>query len=114
MRAFFTPPPGSMSDVSSSRHLRPASCQLPVSWYFDPEVFAREKELLFAAGANYVGHELMVPNVGDYHTLAWQDHEPSSVVTVRRKHARFAACVTVSVSPMSLTQNVPPLVTTER
>ncbi|MDH4096252.1 MAG: aromatic ring-hydroxylating dioxygenase subunit alpha [Betaproteobacteria bacterium] len=63
-----------MSDVSSSRHLRPARCQLPVAWYFDPEVFAREKQLLFAAGANYVGHELMVPNVGDYHTLAWQDH----------------------------------------
>jgi phenylpropionate dioxygenase-like ring-hydroxylating dioxygenase large terminal subunit len=63
-----------MSDVSGSRHLKPASCQLPVSWYFDPEVFAREKKLLFDAGANYVGHELMVPKVGDYHTLAWQDH----------------------------------------
>ena len=63
-----------MSDVSSTRHLKPASCQLPVSWYFDPEIFAREKQLLFDAGANYVGHELMVPNAGDYHTLAWQDH----------------------------------------
>jgi choline monooxygenase len=73
MRAFFTAP-GAMSDVSSSRHLKPASCQLPVSWYFDPEVLAREKQKLFEAGANYVGHELMVPKVGDYHTLAWQDH----------------------------------------
>jgi hypothetical protein len=35
--------------------------QLPVSWYFDPEIFALEKKLLFDAGANYVGHELMVP-----------------------------------------------------
>src|SRR5205085_1241426 len=29
---------------------------------------------LFAAGANYVGHELMVPNVGDFHTLPAADH----------------------------------------
>ena len=58
----------------SSRELRPASCQLPVSWYFDPEIFEHEKKLLFQAGPNYVGHELMVPKVGDYHTLAWMDH----------------------------------------
>jgi phenylpropionate dioxygenase-like ring-hydroxylating dioxygenase large terminal subunit len=63
-----------MSDVASLARLRPASCQLPVSWYFDPEIFAREKRLLFDAGSGYVGHELMVPNVGDYQTLAWTDH----------------------------------------
>lgn len=63
-----------MSDISSSRLLKPAACQLPVSWYFDPEIFAREKELLFDAGANYAGHELMVPNQGDYRTLEWMDH----------------------------------------
>src|SRR5438105_4363629 len=63
-----------MADVSSLRRLKPASPHLPVSWYFDPEIFAREKQLLFDAGANYVGHELMVPNVGDYYTLAWKDN----------------------------------------
>ena len=63
-----------MSDVASSRQLKPATCQLPVSWYFDPEIFARERKLLFDAGANYVGHELMVPNAGDYRTLEWMDH----------------------------------------
>ena len=63
-----------MSDVASLPRLRPANCQLPVSWYFDPEIFAREKKLLFDAGSGYVGHELMVPNVGDYQTLAWMDH----------------------------------------
>jgi len=63
-----------MSDFSSSRQLKPAACQLPMSWYFDPEVFAQETKLLFDAGANYVGHELMVPNVGDYRTLEWLDH----------------------------------------
>src|SRR6267143_4572816 len=60
-----------MAEISSLRQIRPVSPQLPVSWYFDPEIFAQEKKLLFDAGANYVGHELMVPNVGDYHTLAW-------------------------------------------
>ena len=63
-----------MSKSIPSPHLRPVSCQLPVSWYFDPEIFAREQKLLFEAGSNYVGHELMVPEVGDYQTLAWMDH----------------------------------------
>src|SRR5689334_20399450 len=63
-----------MADILSHRKIRPASPHLPVSWYFDPEIFALEKKLLFDAGSNYVGHELMVPNVGDYYTLAWTDH----------------------------------------
>ena len=63
-----------MSDVARLARKRPASPHLPVAWYFDPQVFALEKKLLFDAGANYVGHELMVPEVGDYHTLAWEDH----------------------------------------
>jgi len=33
-----------------------------------------EQRLIFDAGPKYVGHELMVPEVGDYHTLAWMDH----------------------------------------
>lgn len=63
-----------MSDVASLARLRPAHCQLPVSWYFDPEIFALEKKRLFDAGSGYVGHELMVPNSGDYQTLDWMDH----------------------------------------
>jgi len=63
-----------MADVSPLARLRPTKYQLPVSWYFDPGVFEREKKLLFRAGPNYVGHELMVPDVGDWHTLAWMDH----------------------------------------
>src|SRR5256714_6322003 len=63
-----------MSDVAHLRQVRPARPQIPVSWYFDPAIFELEKKLLFDAGSNYVGHELMVPNVGDYHTLAWMDH----------------------------------------
>jgi phenylpropionate dioxygenase-like ring-hydroxylating dioxygenase large terminal subunit len=63
-----------MADVSQLKQLTPTKCQLPVSWYFDPEIFAQEKRLLFQAGPSYVGHELMVPNAGDWHTLAWMDH----------------------------------------
>jgi len=63
-----------MADVSQLKKLTPAGCQLPVSWYFDPEIFEQEKHLLFQAGPNYVGHELMVPNAGDWQTLAWMDH----------------------------------------
>ena len=63
-----------MADVAQLRLRRPSRPQLPVSWYFDPEIFEKEKKLLFQAGANYVGHELMVPKVGDYHTLAHTDH----------------------------------------
>src|SRR5713226_5684017 len=63
-----------MSDLPGSRRLEPNTSQLPVSWYFDPQVFELEQKLLFASGPGYVGHELMVPNTGDYHTLAWMDH----------------------------------------
>jgi choline monooxygenase len=63
-----------MSNIASPAQVRPANSQLPMSWYFDPEIFAREKKMLFDAGANYVGHELMVPDVGDFQTVAWLDH----------------------------------------
>ena len=63
-----------MSDIASLGRLKPSSAQLPVSWYLDPEIFALEKKLLFDSGPNYVGHELMVPNRGDYRTLEWMDH----------------------------------------
>ena len=63
-----------MSNLISPPRLKPVDCQLPMRWYFDPEIFAREKKLLFDAGSNYVGHELMVPAIGDYQTIGWMDH----------------------------------------
>ena len=63
-----------MSDIASLGRLKPSSAQLPVSWYLDPAIFAREKKLLFDAGPNCYGHELMVPEAGDYHSLEWMDH----------------------------------------
>jgi len=74
-----------MSDVASLRQIKPAQCHLPVSWYVDPGIFELEKRLLFEAGANYVGHELMVPKAGDYHTLPWADH---SKVLVRNREGK--------------------------
>jgi len=72
-----------MSEVAQLAQVRPARPNLPVSWYFDPGVFELEKRLLFDAGPNYVGHELMVPNVGDYHVLSWTD---DAWVLVRTPH----------------------------
>ena len=63
-----------MSNLATADRLRRATSQLPVSWYCDPARFELEQERLFRAGPGYVGHELMVPNVGDYHALAWRDN----------------------------------------
>jgi choline monooxygenase len=56
-----------MSDLSLQ--LQQASSQLPVSSYFDPALFQREMGSLFHGGPRYVGHQLSVPEVGDYHAL---------------------------------------------
>lgn len=60
-----------MSDLSSIAVLSSASTQLPVHWYFDPRIYEVEKRLLFDQGPGYIGHELMVPNAGDFHVLEW-------------------------------------------
>lgn len=61
----------SLAQVLDSAELHP---QLPVEWYLDPQVFEIEKQILFDQGPGYVGHELMVPNKGDYYVLPWQDN----------------------------------------
>jgi phenylpropionate dioxygenase-like ring-hydroxylating dioxygenase large terminal subunit len=63
-----------MSDLASKAKLAPALSQLPVSVYFDEKIFELEKRLLFQGGAGYVGHELMVPEAGNYRSLEWLDH----------------------------------------
>jgi len=57
-----------MSDLSISLDAR-SRAQLPVHSYFDEVLFRRELELIFHAWPRYVGHELLVPEVGDYHVL---------------------------------------------
>ena len=63
-----------MSSIASIAHLRRATSQLPVSSYCSPDVYAAEQRQLFARAPGYAGHELMVPNVGDYCVLEWRDN----------------------------------------
>ncbi len=58
-----------MSDLGRREFLAPSAAQLPVTSYFDPAVHQRELELLFKAGPTYLGHEVSVPDLGDYHVL---------------------------------------------
>lgn len=59
-----------MSNLADSvSALSKTTPQLPVSWYFDPEIHELEKKLLFDNGPGYVGHALMAPEAGDYHAL---------------------------------------------
>jgi phenylpropionate dioxygenase-like ring-hydroxylating dioxygenase large terminal subunit len=60
-----------MSDLSPLAALHGQTPQLPIHWYFDREIYELEKRLFFEQGPGYVGHELMVPESGDYQTLEW-------------------------------------------
>ncbi|MEW6703684.1 MAG: aromatic ring-hydroxylating dioxygenase subunit alpha [Pseudomonadota bacterium] len=59
-----------MSDLSITREvLERASSQLHVSAYFDEGLFRKEQETIFREGPRYLGHELAIPQVGDYYAL---------------------------------------------
>ena len=68
-----------MSDLATLHALTKTSPQLPIPWYFDPEIYTLEQKLLFDQGPGYVGHELMVPNRGDYQVLARFDNSKALV-----------------------------------
>ncbi|WP_392537719.1 aromatic ring-hydroxylating dioxygenase subunit alpha [Legionella sp. 227] len=42
---------------------------IPIHWYFDPSIYQLEKEYIFKQSPEYVGHQLMVPNLNDYYVL---------------------------------------------
>jgi phenylpropionate dioxygenase-like ring-hydroxylating dioxygenase large terminal subunit len=70
-----------MSDLSQSlARLAQSATQLPVSSYFDEALYQREMERIFQRCPRYLGHELCVPQVGDFHTLA---HEGEGRVMLR-------------------------------
>jgi phenylpropionate dioxygenase-like ring-hydroxylating dioxygenase large terminal subunit len=72
---------GIMSDLSVTLEaLERSRSQLSVATYFDDDLFRREMELIFQHGPRYVGHELSVPELGDYHALV---HEGEGRVLVR-------------------------------
>src|ERR1700730_11310014 len=63
-----------MSNLATRERLRQATSQLPVSWYNEPALLELERKVLFDRARRYVGHELMVHNAGDYHTVCWRDN----------------------------------------
>ena len=72
-----------MSEIASAAQLTQIHAQPPLSWYFDPKVLAAEQRVLFEQGPGYVGHALLVPNLGDYHVLDWMDN---AKMLVRNEH----------------------------
>ena len=58
-----------MSDLATHAKLARECAQLPVNVYFDDALLQREIQQLFQHGPRYVGHELMVPEMGDFATL---------------------------------------------
>ena len=66
-----------MTDLSLQ--LQQAASQLPVSSYFDEALFQRELETIFKRGPRYVGHQLAVPEIGDYYALP-QEKEGRALV----------------------------------
>ena len=78
-----------MSDLSSLALESTAQPQLPIHWYFDPKIYELEKRILFDAGPAYMGHDLMVPNQGDFHSLAWLG---DSRALVRGETDDFSGC----------------------
>lgn len=73
-----------MSDLSITLEaLERSRSQLSVSSYFDDDLFRCEMDLIFRRGPRYVGHELTVPEVGDYHALAHESEGRALVRTPR-------------------------------
>lgn len=60
-----------MTNLSNVSALKASSAQLPVEWYLSDRIAEVENRILFDQGPGYIGHELMVPNVGDYYSLEW-------------------------------------------
>ena len=76
-----------MSDIGREAHIRRPATQLPVTAYFSPQLHDLELQKLFKAGHGYRGHELMVPEVGDYYALP---AEGEGRILVRRRPAHGA------------------------
>ena len=72
-----------MSDLSVTLEaLERSRSQLSVHAYFDAAVYGREMERIFQHSPRYLGHELSIPEVGDYQTLL---HEGEGRALVRTR-----------------------------
>lgn len=72
-----------MSNMAEISRLSEMTTQLPIEWYLNPEILEIEKRILFDQGPGYVGHEVMVPNIGDYYVPEWMN---DAKVLVRNNH----------------------------
>ncbi len=73
-----------MSDLSIGiAALDRSRSQLGVASYFDVATFERESALVLSRAPRYVGHELSVPEFGDYHALP-QEAEGRALVRTQR------------------------------
>ena len=72
-----------MTDIGRVAHLKPAHTQIPVHSYFDPAIFAQEQAQIFKQSSLYVGHEIQVPEPGDWRTLV---HERGGRALLRDRH----------------------------
>ena len=61
---------GTMSDLNVPPELvGRGELPLQASAYFDPALFQREMDTIFRHGPRYLGHQLAVPEPGDFYTL---------------------------------------------
>ena len=75
--------PATLANLANLARVAAQAAQLPVHVYHDAALLQREISQLFERGPRYVGHELMVPNVGDFATLA---QENEGRMLVRNQH----------------------------
>ncbi|MDP2828164.1 MAG: Rieske 2Fe-2S domain-containing protein [Sulfuricellaceae bacterium] len=70
-----------MSNLANASSLLHTPQPLPANWYTDPGIYEIEQKILFENAPGYVGHELMAPEVGNYHSLEWMNHGKALVRT---------------------------------
>jgi choline monooxygenase len=58
-------------ELKAAAEQAPPGPQLSVECYTDAQYYALEQQYIFAASGQYLGHQLMVPNIGDFYTLDW-------------------------------------------
>lgn len=63
-----------MANRAVISQLADKSTQLSIDWYLDPRILEIEKRILFDQGPGYVGHEVMVPNIGDFYVPEWMNN----------------------------------------
>ena len=66
-----------------------------------PHILDLEKRFLFDQGPGYVGHEIMLPNVGDYYVPEWMN---DAKMLVRNKQRHRAVIQRLPSSAISAAQ----------